>query len=35
VFLATNILLEDGVTPMIGEDGRALMTEGPLGGEGL
>jgi hypothetical protein len=35
VFLATNILLEDGVTPMIGEDGRAIMTEGPLNGEGL
>jgi hypothetical protein len=34
VFLASNILLEDG-TPMIGADGEALMTEGPLGGEGL
>jgi hypothetical protein len=35
VFLATNILLEDGVTPMIGADGSALMTEGPLNGAGL
>lgn len=35
VFLATNILLEDGLTPMIGADGAALMTEGPLAGAGL
>jgi hypothetical protein len=35
VFLATNILLEDGVTPLIGEDGRAIMTEGQLNGEGI
>jgi hypothetical protein len=35
VYLATNILLEDGLTPLIGEDGSAIMTEGPLGGEGL
>jgi hypothetical protein len=35
VFLATNILLEDGLTPLIGEDGSAIMTEGPLNGAGL
>ena len=35
IFMATNILLEDGVTPMIGEDGRAILTEGPLNGEGI
>jgi hypothetical protein len=35
VFLASNIVLEDGVTPMVGADGVALMTEGLLGGAGL
>jgi hypothetical protein len=35
VFIATNILWEDGLTPIINADGSALMTEGPLGGEGL
>jgi hypothetical protein len=34
-FLAINILLEDGVTPMIGGGGVALMTEGQMNGKGL
>ena len=34
VFLAVNLAWEDG-TPMIGEDGAALMGEGRLNGEGL
>jgi hypothetical protein len=35
MFLAVNIVLEDGFTPLIGEDGSAIMTEGRLNGEGL
>lgn len=34
-FLATNILWEDGLTPIVGENGSAVMTEGELNGEGL
>lgn len=36
VFLASNITLEDGFTPIINPDGSPLMSEsGPLGGAGL
>lgn len=35
VFLATNITLEDGFTPIVCPDGSPLMTEGHLNGEGL
>lgn len=34
IFLATNITTEDDL-PIICADGSALMTEGPLNGEGL
>lgn len=34
-FLAVNITLEDGFTPIINPDGTPLMTEGPRNGEGL
>lgn len=34
-FLATNITMEDGVTPIIAENGTAILTEGPLNGAGL
>lgn len=34
-FFADNIVLEDGVTPIINPDGSALMTEGTLNGSGL
>lgn len=34
-FLAVNITLEDGVTPIICENGTPLMTEGELNGSGL
>lgn len=35
VFLAVNITLEDGLTPITTETGGPLMTEGELNGEGL
>jgi hypothetical protein len=35
VFLAFNIILEDGFTPIVNPDGSALMAEGHLNGEGL
>ena len=35
VFTAVNILWEDGLTPIINPDGSALMSEGPLNGEGI
>jgi hypothetical protein len=34
-FFADNITLEDGITPIICEDGTAMMTEGTLNGAGL
>ena|SRR5437868_6772500 len=35
MFLAENIMLEDGSGPIINADGSALMSEGPLNGGGL
>jgi hypothetical protein len=35
VFTATNITLEDGLTPIMCENGAPLLTEGPLNGAGL
>jgi hypothetical protein len=35
VFLAVNIVWEDGLTPIINADGSALLGAGPVGGEGL
>ena len=34
-FIAVNIVLEDDVTPLIGESGAALLSEGHVNGEGL
>jgi hypothetical protein len=35
IFIAGNIIWEDGFTPIIGETGSPVMTEGIFGGEGL
>lgn len=35
VFMALNIIWEDGLTPIISEVGAAVMEEGMLSGEGL
>jgi putative NIF3 family GTP cyclohydrolase 1 type 2 len=35
VFLASNITLEDGQTPIMLENGQALLSEGHVNGEGL
>jgi hypothetical protein len=34
-FIATNILWEDDLTPMMEEDGNAILTQGELNGQGL
>jgi len=34
-FFADNFTLEDGVTPIMCEDGTALLTEGELNGAGI
>jgi hypothetical protein len=35
VFIAENIVWEDGLTPIINPDGSSLLGAGPVGGEGL
>lgn len=35
IFIAVNILWEDGLTPVVGESGNAILSEGELNGQGL